>query len=154
MEGKAQKLLSQLFALIGIKAEFEVKVEEGKEDEKVVNVRIDSKEESGLLIGSHGSTLEALQYFLGLALKNETGEWARVNVDIANWKEKQNDHLISLAQHTAETAARKGEPQYLYNLTPSQRRVVHMELANNSEVETKSEGEGEERYLVVQPKGK
>ncbi|HEX6977152.1 MAG TPA: KH domain-containing protein [Patescibacteria group bacterium] len=154
MDEKAKKLLTELFTLIGIKAEFEVSVEEPKDEEKVVNVKIDSKEESGLLIGSHGSTLEALQYFLGLALKNETGEWARVNVDIANWKEKQNDHLISLAQHTAESAIRKGEPQYLYNLTPGQRRIVHMELANNTEVETKSEGEGEERYLVVQPKGK
>lgn len=153
MEEKVKKLLDELFGLLGIKADFEIKVNEGKE-EKEVNVKISSPESSGLLIGAHGSTLEAMQYFLGIALKNEIGEWARVSIDVADWKEKQNDHLISLAQHTAEMAVKKGELQYLYNLTPGQRRVIHLELSKNSEVATRSEGEGEERFLVVEPKAK
>ena len=66
MEDKAKKLLEELFSLIGIKADIEV--EEAKGEEKELNIKIDSKEESGLLIGSHGSTLEAIQYFLGQLL--------------------------------------------------------------------------------------
>src|SRR3972149_7152886 len=146
MEEKAKKLLEELFSLIGIKADIEV--EEAKGEEKELNIKIDSKEESGLLIGSHGSTLEAIQYFLGLALKNETGEWVRINVDIAGWKGKQDERLKSLAQHTAELAIKKNEPQSLYNLTPSERRVIHLALVDNKEVETESQGEGEERFLV------
>ena len=152
MEDKAKKLLEELFSLIGIKADIEV--EEAKGEEKELNIKIDSKEESGLLIGSHGSTLEAIQYFLGLALKNETGEWVRINVDIAGWKGKQDERLKSLAQHTAELAIKKNEPQSLYNLTPSERRVIHLALVDNKEVETESQGEGEERFLVVRPKAK
>lgn len=154
MEDKVKNLVNELFSLVGIKVDVKVEVKGEKEGEKEVNVEIDSKEESGLLIGSHGTTLEAIQYFLGLALKNETGEWARVNVDVADWKEKQNDHLVTLARHTAEMAVRKGEAQYLYNLTPSQRRIIHLELSENKEVSTKSEGEGAERFLVVEPKTK
>lgn len=153
MEAKVKSLIDELFSLVGIKVDTKVEVKE-KEGERQVDVEISSKEESGLLIGSHGTTLEAIQYFLGLALKNETGEWVRVNVDIADWKEKQNEHLVALARHTADLAVRKGEAQYLYNLTPSQRRAIHLELSENKEVSTRSEGEGLERFLVVEPKDK
>ena len=57
----------------------------------------------------------------------------------------------------ASTASLRQEPiqnliKIFPDLTPAQRRVIHMALSEDSEIETESQGEGEERYLVVKPK--
>src|SRR3990172_1360376 len=89
---------------------------------------------------------------LGMMVRQETGEWKRVLVNVGDWREKQEEYLTQMAKTTAERAKTTGEPQPLYNLTPAQRRVIHMALSEDSEIETESQGEGEERYLVVKPK--
>lgn len=150
-KASARKITDELIQLLGVNATTEV-TEEGEGESKLIRIKIDAKEESGLLIGSHGMTLEAIQTFVAIALKNETGEWVRVFVDIADWSERQKEKLEDLAKQAAERAKSKGEPQYLYNLNSSQRRIVHMTLSEDSEIETVSEGEGEERYLVVKSK--
>jgi spoIIIJ-associated protein len=86
-----------------------------------------------------------------MALKQQTGEWVRIVVDIGDWRQKHESHLASLAQAAAERAKATGEPQPLYNLTPSQRRVVHLALVGRDDVATESQGEGASRYLVVKP---
>lgn len=151
IEEIAKQVLQELFELIGIKAEMETSV---KEDEKgkVLSVGIASPEESGLLIGSQGSTLTAIQTFLAVALKQKTGEWVRVVLDIGDYRGRQEEHLIGLAQQAAVRAKSTGTPQPLYNLTAGQRRLVHMALSEDPGVTTESVGEGEERYLVVKPK--
>ena len=72
--------------------------------------------------------------------------------NVGDWREKQEEHLRILAKEAAERAKETGNPQPIYNLTPSQRRIVHMELTNDKEVVTESTGEGDERYLVISPK--
>ena len=54
-----------------------------------------------------------------------------------------------MATQTANHVKQTGEEQKLYNLTPTQRRIVHMALSTDKEIETTSEGEGQERYLIV-----
>lgn len=148
-----KSVTEQMLELIGIEAEVTVtKSPADSEEDKVYEVHIDSEKEKGLLIGTHGATLAAIQSFLGMALKQETGNWVRVAVNIGDWKQKQEDHLAALANQTAQRALQTGQPQRLYNLTPSQRRVVHMVLSENKEIVTESQGEGTERYLVVSPK--
>jgi len=71
---------------------------------------------------------------------------------VGDWRERQEEQLVKMASEVAERAKQTGEPQPLYNLTPAQRRVVHLELEKDSEVTTESTGEGNERYLVVKPK--
>ncbi|MGD0523224.1 MAG: R3H domain-containing nucleic acid-binding protein [Candidatus Microgenomates bacterium] len=115
-------------------------------------VNIDPADETGLLIGRQGETLLALQSIIGIATKQLLREWKRVAVDIADWREKQEEHLKSLAESTAQRAIETGEDQPLYNLTPAQRRIVHMTLADREEVTTESMGEGPDRYLVIKLK--
>jgi spoIIIJ-associated protein len=147
VEAMAKKLLK----LMGSGAE--VVVEEDKENAAYV-VDIKTEEEKGLLIGRHGETLISLQTILGLMVKNELGEWKRLVVNIGDWRERQEEQLRKLAQEVAERAKQTQEPQPLYNLNASQRRIIHLELAQDPEVETESTGEGVERYLVVKPKNK
>ena len=147
MEKDIEKILTELFDLIGIKVDFKV-----TKSEDVYKVEIGETESAGLLIGAHGLTLSAIQSFLAMAIKQKTGEWITLSVDIAGWSEKQNQRLAELAQQTAERARQTGEPQSLYNLNPVQRRSVHMALANETDIETVSEGEGQDRYLIVRLK--
>ena len=151
MEKEIKELLQELFDLLGVKAAFNI-TEETIEDGKLYNVAIDETESAGLLIGAHGLTLSAIQSFLTIALKQKTGDWVKISLDIANWNKKQNDRLEDLAKDTAERAKQTGEEQRLYNLNPQARRMVHMALSQDSEIETLSEGEGENRYLIVKVK--
>jgi spoIIIJ-associated protein len=127
-------------------------IESVEEDGENVAVQIDAGEDSGLLIGTHGKTIEALELLSNLMLKNKKGEWRRVTVNIADWKEKEEKRLSDLAGTIATRAVETGKPQYLYNLTSGQRRVIHMLLAENENVETTSDGDGAERFLIVTPK--
>ena len=61
------------------------------------------------------------------------------------------NRLEELADQVAKRAKSSGEPQSLFNLTPAQRRIVHMTLAEDLEIKTESVGEGKERYLLVSP---
>ena len=142
----AEELLQELFILMGIGATFKVGL--GDEGQSLA-VTIDAPNESGLIIGYHGETLWAIQSFLSMAIKQRKGEWVRVAVDIAGYREKQEEKLIELAKQTAERAKETHEPQPLYNLTPGQRRVIHLTLSGEKGIETKSEGEAQERYLVI-----
>ncbi len=151
MEKEIRNLLTELFKLIGIKVEIEIKETE-EDGEKIYKVELDPGESAGLLIGAHGTTLSAIQSFLTISLKQKTGEWVKISLDVAGWSEKQNARLQDLARSTAERARQTGEAQKLYNLNATQRRIVHLFLKDDSDIETVSEGEGEERYLVVKLK--
>jgi spoIIIJ-associated protein len=151
MESQIQSLLNELFKLIGI--DVEVNVTPSQEGEETIyKVELDPGSSSGLLIGSHGMTLSSIQSFVTIALKQQTGDWVKVSVDISGWSEKQNTRLAELAQQTAERAKQTREEQKLYNLNPQARRIIHMTLAEDKEIETTSEGEGQDRYLIVRPK--
>lgn len=148
MEDKIRKIAEELLEKTEVSAEVNVLGEE-QGGEKVYKVVIDAPQEAGLLIGAQGTTLHAIQSFIAMTLKQQTGEWLRVVVDIGDWRQKAEVHLTNLALAAAERARTTGQPQPLYNLTPSQRRIVHMALANEKGIKTESEGEGAARYLVV-----
>lgn len=142
-------LVSRLLTLMGCRAS--ASVEEDKENASFL-VSIDAKEDAGLIIGKRGSTLNFIQHLLGLMFWKRTGEWKRIIVDVADWREKEKERLVELANQAAERAKSTGIPQNLYNLTSSQRRIIHLALAGDKEVETCSLGEGRDRYLVVRRK--
>ena len=144
-----QELTDKLLELMGTKAK--AVVSEDKENE-AIRVDIEADAETGLLIGRHGETLDALQVILGMMLFQESKEWARVIVNVGDWREKQEDQLKSLAIQAAERARETGEPQTLFNLNASQRRIIHMVLTDEKDIETESSGEGKERFLVIKHK--
>lgn len=145
----AKEVTKELLSLMSIKAD--INVEEDKENDALV-IKIDAPEETGLIIGSRGRTLNSLQVILGMLFKKRTGEWRRILVDVSGWRDKEKERLENLAELTAERAKATGEQQYLYNLTSSQRRIVHMFLAGKKNMNTESQGEGKDRCLVVTSK--
>jgi spoIIIJ-associated protein len=144
-----QKITDELLSLMSTKAKATVSFD--KPNEAYI-VNVEAGDETGLLIGKKGETLTSIQTMLGILFKQKTDEWNRVVVNIGDYREKEEDYLKGLATTTAERAKETKEPQSLYNLTAAQRRIVHMTLSEDEDVETESVGEGEERYLVVKSK--
>ena len=142
-------LTEKLFELMGLKVS--LNISEDKENE-ALRVNVDAGEEAGLIIGSHGKTLNSIQLLLGVMHRQKTGEWKRIVVDVGNWREKEDERLSQIAITTADRAKQTGKPQTLYNLSASQRRTVHMVLSEDKDIVTESFGEGKERYLVISPK--
>jgi len=151
IEDVVKALASELLGLVGVSSSVET-TSETIDDEPAVRVVINAEREAGLLIGAQGATLQAIQSFLAIAVKQKTGEWVRVLVDVGDWRQKQEDNLKELAAQAAERARATGEAQHLYNLTPHQRRIVHMALVQEKDIVSGSEGEGLSRYLVVKTK--
>jgi spoIIIJ-associated protein len=109
-------------------------------------------EETGLLIGFHGKTLESFQIILGLLVSKTLAQWVKVYVNVGDYREKREEALMLMAQHAAERALAAGRPIELPHLSPSERRVIHLTLAGDERVETESVGEGNSRTLLVKPK--
>ena len=108
-------------------------------------------EETGILIGHHGKTLESFQVILSLIVAKELGQ-AKVYVNVNDYRERREESLMYLAQRAAERAIETGRAVELTHLSPSERRVVHLTLSGDERIETESEGEGDRRVLVVKPK--
>ncbi len=109
-------------------------------------------EETGLLIGYHGRTLESFQILLGIIVSKKLESWVKVYVNVGDYREKREETLMLMAQRAAERAISMGRPVELSNLSPSERRVIHLTLSGDERVETESIGEGSSRTLLVKPR--
>lgn len=144
-----QSLVDELFKLLGVGAKGIVSFDE---TEKIYMVNIETQDEAGLLIGHRGEVIDSLQTVLGMMFKSKVGEWLPIEVNIGDWRDKQEDYLKGLATQSSLKAKESGEAQPIYNLKASERRIIHLFLSEDTEIETESVGDGANRYLLVKPK--
>jgi spoIIIJ-associated protein len=104
----------------------------------------------GLLIGKHGSTIDALQYLLN-AILFRSGEAKPVTVDAAGYRARRRAALDAIALRAADRA-RRGERVVLDPMTSVERKVVHERLKDVAGIETRSEGTEPNRCVVVLPR--
>jgi spoIIIJ-associated protein len=109
-------------------------------------------EETGLLIGYHGQTLESFQIILGMIISKQLGSWQKVYVNVGDYREKREEALMHMAQRAAERALALKRPVEIARLTAAERRVIHLTLSGDERVSTESIGEGIDRKLIVKPK--
>ncbi len=108
--------------------------------------------ELGALIGRHGSTLEALQYLVGVINSRRGLVEHKIIVDIEGYRERRESRLRRLAQRTANEALREGQEIALEPMTAGDRRVIHLALSTNASVTTFSEGDEPDRCVIVAPR--
>lgn len=108
-------------------------------------------EDVGLLIGRRGQTIDAIQHLAQRIVFSGGQPDARVVVDADGYRERRAESLRSLALDAAEESLRSGQAVELDPMPASERRIVHEYLRERGDVETHSEGEEPERYLVVEP---
>lgn len=145
---KAKGFLEGVLNYMG--AEASVKMEETAE-EILLKIKGDG---SGLLIGKQGQTLDALQYLVNKVVRKPSsgGEGGkRVIVDSERYRERREESLRNMAFRMAEKARNQGKPIMLENMSPRERRIIHMALGELEGIKTESEGQDLERRLVIYP---
>ena len=103
----------------------------------------------GMLIGRRGSTLASLQYMTNLIVSRRFKQNAPFSVDVEGYRRRREESLRALAFRMAERVRSTGRPVTLEPMPPSERRIVHMALADDPEVATESVGEGEARKVSI-----
>jgi spoIIIJ-associated protein len=143
------ELLAELLKEIvdGLGLEGEVVVEQAQD---VLKGSVEG-EDVGLLIGRRGQTIDAVQHLAQRIVFPGGQSTARVVIDADGYRERRAHALREDAEGAAEEAVRSGESVELAPMPASERRVVHEYLRERGDVETHSEGEEPERYLVVSP---
>ncbi|MGE4320212.1 MAG: RNA-binding cell elongation regulator Jag/EloR [Acholeplasmataceae bacterium] len=109
-------------------------------------------DENALLIGKEGRTLRGLQFMLRNYLNTFVDGHLVVSLDIGNYYENHKKQLEILATKTAKDVARTKIAVKLDPMNAYDRRIIHTKLSEWRDVITESEGEGEERRLVIKPK--
>lgn len=142
IEQKTQELLEKL-TIVG-------SVSLKKEGDTII-VTIDSAD-AGILIGHHGRSLEALQLILRHLVYKETSTWIPFVVSIGDYREKREQQLKEIAENAARQAEATQKAVILSDLSPFERRIIHVALSEHPTVESYSEGEGEMRRLIIRPK--
>jgi spoIIIJ-associated protein len=105
----------------------------------------------GLLIGKHGSTIDALQHIAFRAAFRGDGDRKQVTVDAAGYRERREGALHRMADRAAGEALEYSRPVELEPMRATERKIVHTYLSERTDVETHSEGDEPERRLVVSP---
>jgi spoIIIJ-associated protein len=128
-----------------------VREESGPGGENIV-FNIESGE-SDLLIGQYGANLRALQHLLRAMARKKAEDRLSFSVDVNNYNCQKMNSLLELARSMASQVISDKRPVVLRPMNAYERRIIHMELAENERIKTESVGEGEERKVVIKPVG-
>ena len=109
--------------------------------------------DAGLLIGRRGETLRALQFVANLILNQGETRSAGVVVDVEQYRQRRERQLRDLAQRMAQRAVNNGSSISLEPMSPADRRIIHVALADVRGVRTESHGEGSHRAVTITPTG-
>ena len=102
------------------------------------------------LVGRRGEVLEALQELTRLAVHRQTGERARLMLDVGGYCERRREELTEVGRDAAEEVKQTGTPKHLAAMTPFERKIVHGAVADAG-LRSESEGEEPSRRVVVYP---
>lgn len=133
--------------------QIEAVVEMRKKNKNEIEYSINSSE-NPILIGKNGKTLESIQFYLRHVVNNYSDERQIVLVDVGGYKQNRKRQLEIIATKTAKEVARSRVEAKLRPMNAYERRIIHTKLAEWRDVTTISEGEGQDRHLVIKPKRK
>jgi spoIIIJ-associated protein len=140
-----RELLEEIIDSLGLDVEVRVEESDG------MLTGLVEGEDVGLLIGRRGQTIDAVQHLAQRIVFRGGSPDARVVIDANGYRERRADTLRSIALDAAEESLRTEEAVELEPMPASERRIVHEYLRERDDVQTHSEGEEPERYLVVEP---
>lgn len=147
---RAAKVLAEILRLMGVEARTEV----ANEDEQAVYLDIHSSSDLGLLIGKRGQTLGALQLLVAIIANREQPPESRkrIIIDAEGYRDRRERALRAMARSAAQRAVRTGREVALEALNSRERRIVHLALADDPTVTTRSQGEEPDRTVIVSPR--
>ncbi len=149
----ARDTVSELLKAMKVHAKVTVQAGRPEDPQDRTPVQVDIRgDDLSILIGPKAETLNALQYIAGLIISKEVGHSLPLVVDVEGYRARRSQQIRQLARRMAEQAVRTGRRQLLEPMPASERRLVHIELRNNPEVNTESVGEEPRRKVTIVPK--
>lgn len=144
----AKTVLVEILKRMTVEAEVEARIVDA-----VVHLNIKG-DGSGLLIGKKGNTLDALQSLVSKIVNKDlpTDKKIEVIVDTEGYRVRKRENLREKAMKMSQKAKKTLKPVWFDPMPPDERRIVHMILAEDREIYTKSHGEGAARRIVVYPR--
>ncbi|HDZ54249.1 MAG TPA: KH domain-containing protein [Candidatus Nealsonbacteria bacterium] len=149
---KAKEITEKFFQKMTIQVEIKVKAQK----EQTFSIDLET-ENPQILIGEGGRTLAEIQHLLRLILRKklfsskENDKIFFVDLDIVDYKKKKYQHLKELARSIADEVALSKKEKNLPSMSAAERRIIHLELADRSDVVTESLGQEPERSIVIRP---
>ena len=144
--GRVRELVEGVLDELDLDGEVEI-----SEDDDRIEALVVGGDDYGLLIGKRGQTIDALQLLCYQAAFRGTRDRKRVVVDVAGYRERRREVLVSRADRAAEQALSGSCSVELDPMSAQERRVVHEHLKERSGIETFSEGDEPQRRVVVAP---
>ncbi len=111
-----------------------------------------SGEDSGLLIGRRGQTLQSLQLLVNLIVRKRFGDEVRVVLDVERYRQRRENSLRDMAAKVASRVVQSSRSITLEPMSPADRRIVHTSLSDHPGVTTESAGVGDNRKVTIMPK--
>lgn len=145
---QAVEVLAGLFDRMG----FEARVENVIDGEQI-EIELGGAD-AGRIIGKKGQTLDALQFVVNKVVNRFPDERRHVVLDVEGYKDRRDESLRDMAFRLAERASRTGKVISVSPMPSRERRVIHLALADSTDVTTESEGEGAERRVRIIPSGR
>ena len=127
-------------------------VEFSEDGNRHFTLNIKTEENTSLIIGKRGSTLNSLQFLVNNYAKKFSSHFFRIEVDCDDYRESRKKTLEELALNLAKKSKKTGRPVELEPMTSVERKIIHNALTGIKNVETESCGEEPYRYLVITAK--
>lgn len=143
-EERAVEFLKGLFDILNIAPDIDTVYEE----DGLCRIEMRGKD-LGILIGKRGATLNALQFLTSLVANKESLEPKRIVLDVEGYRKKREKVLRELAFKIAKRVKETKKSIALEPMPPSERKIIHSALQNDSRVKTHSEGEEPYRRVII-----
>jgi spoIIIJ-associated protein len=145
--------LNELLERMGVDAKVLARWGEPTEPDAPRHVLVDLHgSDLSILIGHRGETLAALQYITRLIVGKELHHPLPIVLDVEGYRARRERQLRQLAQRMAQQAIERGRTMTLEPMPANERRIIHLELRDHSQVRTESIGEGDHRKVTIIPR--
>ena len=111
-------------------------------------IRLDG-EKLGALIGRRGETMESLSYLASLVANRLEGDYIKLGLDVAGYRDKRESDLTALAQRIGAKVRKTGRSFAMEPMNPYERRIIHSAIGKMEGVRSESKGEGRDRRVVI-----
>ena len=140
----AVEYLREVIALMGVENVTFSAVQKGE----ATIIRLDG-EKLGALIGRRGETMESLSYLASLVANRLEGDYIKLGLDVAGYRDKRESDLTALAQRIGAKVRKTGRSFAMEPMNPYERRIIHSAISKMEGVRSESKGEGRDRRVVI-----
>ena len=140
----AEDYLREVITLMGVENVTFSAVQKGE----ATIIRLDG-EKLGALIGRRGETMESLSYLASLVANRLEGDYIKLGLDVAGYRDKRESDLTALAQRIGAKVRKTGRSFAMEPMNPYERRIIHSAISKMEGVRSESKGEGRDRRVVI-----